>query len=99
MTNAKIYLTMIDMLLDYLELEKETLLKKEGDNELLGYYKLTKEHIEAKLAEELSIMWWRIEFDLKQKAKEERGYPKQAYDNILPLFKLAKQDAIDICLK
>lgn len=99
MTNAKIYLTMIDMLLDYLELEKETLLKKEGDNELLGYYKLTKEQIEAKLAEELSIMWWRIEFDLKQKAKEERGYPKQAYVKILPLFKLAKDDAIDICLK
>lgn len=99
MTNAKIYLTMIDMLLDYLELEKETLLKKEGDNELLGYYKLTKEQIEAKLAEELSLMWWRLEFDLQQKAKDERGFPKQAYDNILPLFKLAKQDAIDICLK
>ena len=99
MTNAKIYLTMIDMLLDYLELEKETLLKKEGNNELLGYYKLTKERIEAKLAEELSLMWWRIEFDLKQKAQEERGYPKQAYVKILPLFKLAKDDAIDICLK
>lgn len=99
MTNAKIYLTMMDMLLDYLELGKETLLKKEGDDEMLGYYKLTKKHIEDKLAEELSIMWWRIEFDLKQKAKEERGYPSQAYVKILPLFKLAKDDAIDICRK
>lgn len=99
MTVAKIYLTMMDMLLDYLEIEKETLLKKECDINLLGYYKLTEEYIKDRLAEELSLMWWRLEFDLKQKAKEERGFPKQAYDNILPLFKLAKQDAIDVCLK
>ena len=96
---AKIYLTMIDMLLDYLETEKETLLKKDYDINLLGYYKLTKECIEDRMAEELSLMWWRLEFDLKQKGKEERGFPKQAYNNILPLFKMAKQDAIDICLK
>ena len=96
---AKIYLTMIDMLLDYLEAEKETLLEKDCDINLLGYYKLTKEYIEDRMAEELSLMWWKLEFDLKQKAKEERGFPKQAYDNILPLFKQAKEDAIDICLK
>lgn len=96
---AKIYLTMLDMLLDYLEIENETLIEKECDSNLLGYYKLKKEHIEDRLVEELSLMWWRLEFDLQQKAKEERGFPKQAYDNILPLFKLAKQDAIDICLK
>lgn len=105
---AKIYLTMMDMLLDYLE--KETLLEKECGSNLLGYYKLTKEYIEDRLSEELSLiedrmseelslMWWKLEFDLKQKAKEERGFPKQAYDNILPLFKQAKEDAIDICLK
>lgn len=99
MTVAKIYLTMMDMLLDYLEIEKETLLEKDGDNELMGYYKLTEEYIKDRMAEELPLMWWRLEFDLQQKAKEERGFPKQAYDNILPLFKLAKQDAIDICLK
>lgn len=96
---AKIYLTMMDMLLDYLEIEKETLLEKECDSNLLGYYKLTKEYIEDRMSEELSLMWWKLEFDLKQKAKEERGFPKQAYDNILPLFKQAKEDAIDICLK
>ena len=96
---ARIYLTMLDMLLDYLEIEKETLIEKECDSNLLGYYKLTKEHIEDIISEELSLLWWKLEFDLKQKAKEERGFPKQAYDNILPLFKLAKQDAIDICLK
>ena len=99
MTVAKIYLTMMDMLLDYLEIEKETLLKKECDINLLGYHKLTEEYIKDRLAEELSLMWWRLEFDLKQKAKEERGLPKQVYDNILPLFKSAKQDAIDVCLK
>ena len=99
MKAAKIYLTMIDMLLGYLEIEKETLLEKEVDNNLLAYYKLTEEHIEDRLAEELSLMWWKLEFDLKQKANKERGFPKQAYDNILPLLKLAKQDAIDICLK
>lgn len=99
MTVAKIYLTMMDMLLDYLEIEKETLLEKDVGNELLGYHKLTEEYIKDRMAEELSLMWWRLEFDLQQKTKEERGFPKQAYDNILPLFKLAKQDAIDICLK
>ncbi len=99
MTVAKIYLTMMDMLLDYLEMEKETLLKKECDINLLNYHKLTEEYIKDRLAHELSLMWWRLEFDLKQKGKEERGFPKQAYDNILPLFKMAKEDAIDICLK
>ena len=99
MTVAKIYLTMVDMLLDYLEIEKETLLEKDCDSNLLGYYKLTKEYIEDRLAQELSLMWWRLKFDLQQKAKEERGFPKQAYDTILPLFRLAKEDAIDICLK
>ena len=96
---AKIYLTMIDMLLDYLETEKETLLEKDCDINLLGYYKLTKEYIEDRMAEELSLMWWRLEFDLKEKAKEERGFPKQAYDDILPLFKRAKEFAINFCLK
>lgn len=96
---ANIYATMVDMLLDSLEFEKEILVGKDCDTNLLGYYKLTKEYIEDRLAQELSLMWWKLEFDLKQKAKEERGFPKQAYDNILPLFKLAKQDAIDICLK
>lgn len=99
MTVAKIYLTMMDMLLDYLEIEKETLLKKECDINLLNYHKLTEEYIKDRLAEELSLMWWRLEFDLGQKGKEERGFPKQAYNNILPLFKLAKQDAIDLLLK
>lgn len=99
MTVAKIYLTMMDMLLDYLEIEKETLLKKECDINLLAYHKLTEEYIKDRLAEGLSLMLWRLEFDLQQKAKEERGFPKQAYDNILPLFKRAKEDAIDICLK
>lgn len=99
MTVAKIYLTMMDMLLDYLEIEKETLLKKECDINLLNYHKITEEYIKDRLAEELSLMWWRLEFDLKQKGKEERGFPKQVYNNILPLFKMAKQDAIDICLK
>lgn len=99
MTVAKIYLTMMDMLLDYLEIEKKTLIEKDNDNNLLGYYKLTEEYIKDRMAEELSLMWWGLEFELQQKAKEERGIPKQAYDNILPLFKLAKQDAIDICLK
>lgn len=98
MNATKIYLTMTDMLLDYLEFEKETLVKKECDINLLSYYKLTEKYIKDRLAEELSLMWWRLEFDLQQKAKEERGFQKQAYDNILPLFKLAKQDAIDICL-
>lgn len=99
MAVAKIYLTMMDMLLDYLEIEKETLIEKDNNNNLLGYYKLTEEYIKDRMAEELSLMWCRLEFDLQQKAKDERGFPKQAYDNILPLFKLAKQDAIDICLK
>lgn len=31
MTVAKIYLTMMDMLLDYLEIEKETLIEKDSD--------------------------------------------------------------------
>ena len=44
-------------------------------------------------------MWWRLEFDLKEKAKEEMGFPKQAYDNILPLFKQAKEDGINFCLR
>ena len=96
---AKIYLTMIDMLLDYLEAEKETLLEKDCDINLLGHYKLTKEYIEDRMAQELSLMWWRLEFDLKEKAKEERGFPKQAYDDILPLFKRAKEFAIKFCLK
>lgn len=97
---AKIYLTMIDMLLDYLEAEKETLLEKDYDINLLGYYKLTKEYIEDRMAEELSLMWWRLEFDLQQKAKVEfeRSFPKQAYDNILPLFKRAKEFTINFCL-
>lgn len=99
MSVVKIYLTMMGMLLDYLEIEKETLIEKDSDNNLLGYYKLTKEYIEDRMSEELSLMWWKLEFDLKQKSKEERGFPKQAYDNILPLFRLAKEDAIDICLK
>lgn len=96
MKAAKIYLTIIDMLLDYLEIEKETLLEKEVDNNLLAYYKLTEEHIEDRLSEELSLMWWKLEFDLQQKAEQERGFPKQAYEYILPLLKLAKEDAIDI---
>ena len=96
---ANIYTSMVDMLLDYLEFEKEILVGKDCDTNLLGYYNLTKEYIEDRLAQELSLMWWKLEFDLKQKAKEERGFPKQAYDKILPLFKLAKEDAIDICLK
>ena len=96
---AKIYLTMLDMLLDYLEIEQQTLVEKDCDINLLGYYKMTREYIEDRLAQELSLMWWKLEFDLKQKAKEERGFPKHAYDTILPLFKQAKEDAIDICLK
>ena len=96
---ANIYTAMVDMLLDYLEIEKEILVGKDCDTNLLGYYKVTKEYIEDRLAQELSLMWWKLEFDLKQKAKEERGFPKQAYDNMLPLFKQAKEDAIDICLK
>lgn len=98
---AKIYLTMIDMLLDYLEAEKETLLEKDCDINLLGYYKLTKEYIEGRLAHELSLMWWKLEFDLQQKAKVEfeRSFPKQAYDTILPLIKQAKEDGINFCLK
>lgn len=99
MKTTRIYLTMMDMLLDYLEIEKETLLKQQCDINLSAYYNLTKEYIEDRMSEELSLMWWKLEFDLKQKAKEERGFPKQAYDNILPLFRLAKEDAIDICLK
>lgn len=99
MNVTKIYLTMIDMLLDYLEAEKETLLEKDCDINLLGYYKLTKEYIEDRLSQELSLMWWKLEFDLKQKAKKERGFPKQAYDDILPLFKRAKEFAINFCLK
>ena len=95
-----IYLTMIELLLEYLETEQETLVERECDSDLTSYYyKITKEHIESRLAEELSLMWWKLKFDLQQKAKEERGFPKQAYDNILPLFKKAKKDAIDICLK
>lgn len=95
----KIYLTMIDMLLDDLEIGKETFLEKECDSDLTSYYyKITKEYIESRLAEELSLMWWKLDFDLRQKAKEERGFPKQAYDNILPLFKQAKKDAINFCL-
>ena len=90
---------MIDMLLDYLETEKEALLKKDYDINLLGYHKLTKEYIEDRLSQELSLMWWKLEFDLKQKAKKERGFPKQAYDNILPLFKRSKEFAINFCLK
>ena len=96
---AKIYTTMVDILLDCLEFEKEVLVGEESDTNLLGYYKLTKEYIEDRFAQELSLMWWKLEFDLKQKAKDERGFPKQAYDNILPLFEQAKKDAIDICLK
>ena len=99
MKAARIYLTMIDMLLDYLEIGKETLLDKESNNPVIAYYNLTKERIEDKLAEELSLMWWKLEFDLKEKTEQERGFPKQAYEYILPLFKLAKDDAIDICLK
>lgn len=99
MTAAKIYLTTMNMLLDYLEIEKETLIEKDCDINLLGYYKLTEEYIKGRMAEELSLIWWKLEFDLQQKAKEERGFPKQAYDNILPLFKRAKEEAIDICLK
>lgn len=71
MTVAKIYLTMMGMLLDYLEIEKETLIEKDSDNNLLSYYNLTEEYIKDRMAEELSLMWWRIEFDLKQKAKED----------------------------
>lgn len=96
---TKIYLSMLDMLLDYLEIEQQTLVEKDCDINLLGYYKMTREYIEDRLAQELSLMWWKLEFDLKQKAKEERGFPKQAYDNILPLFKQAKENAINICLK
>lgn len=96
MKSARIYLSMIDMLLDYLEIEKETLLDKESNNTVIAYYNLTKERIEDKLSEELSLMWWKLEFDLQQKAEQERGFPKQAYEYILPLLKLAKEDAIDI---
>lgn len=96
---TRIYLTMVDMLLDYLEIKKETLVSKDCDTNLLNYYNLTREYIEDRLAEELSLIWWKLEFDMKQKAKEERGFPKQAYETVLPLLKLAKADAIDICLK
>ena len=60
---AKIYLTMLDMLLDYLEIEQETLVEKDCDINLLGYYKMTREYIEDRLAQELSFMWWKLEFD------------------------------------
>lgn len=96
---ARIYSVIIDMLLYYLETEKETLVEKECDTNLLGYYNLTREYIECRLAEELSLMWWKLEFDLKQKAEAERGFPKQAYDRILPLLKLAKEDGLAFCLK
>lgn len=96
---ARIYSVIIDMLLYYLEIEKETLVGKECDINLLGYYNLTREYIEDRLAEELSLMWWKLKFDLKQKAEAERGFPKQAYDTILPLFNLAKEFAINFCLK
>lgn len=99
MKTARLYLTMMDMLLEYLEIEKENILGTDYDINLFGYYKLTKDYIEDRMAEELSLMWWKLEFDLQQKAKKERGFPKQAYNNILPLFKMAKQDAINICLK
>lgn len=96
---AKIYLTMIDMLLDYLEAEKETLLEKDCDINLLGYYKLIREYIEYRLAHELSLLYWGLDLDLKKKAEDERGFSKQAYDTILPLIKLAKEDGINFCLK
>lgn len=99
MKATKICLTTIDMLLDYLEIEQETLFEKGCDINLIGYYGVTREYIMDRLTETLSLMWWKLEFDLQQKAKEERGFPKQAYDIILPLFKQAKQDAIDMWLK
>lgn len=96
---ANIYLTMIELMLEFLETEQETLVERDCDINLLGYYKVTREHIEDRLAEELSLLWWKLEFDMNQKAKEERGFPKQAYETVLPLFKIAKADAIDMCLK
>lgn len=47
---ATIYLTMIELLLEYLETEQETLVERDCDINLLGYYKATREHIEDRLA-------------------------------------------------
>ena len=99
MKAANIYLTMIELLLEYLETEQETLVERYCDINLLGYYEVTREHSEDRLAEELALLWWRLEFDMKQKAKEERGFPKQAYEIVLPIFKIAKADAIDMHLQ
>lgn len=96
---ARIYSTIIDMLLDYLEIEEETLIGQECDINLLGYYKLTREYIEYRLAYELSLLYRRLDLDLKKKAEDERGFSKQAYDTILPLIKQAKEDGINFCLK
>ncbi len=92
MKSAKLCSIMIDMLLDYLELEQEILVKEDCDINLLGYYKMTREYIEGKLAEELSLMLRKLEFDLK-KVKEERGFPKQAYDTISTIIQISKEDA------
>lgn len=96
---ARIYSAIIDMLMDYLEIEEETLIEHHCDTNLLGNYRITREYIEGRLAEELSLLYWRLDFDLKKKAEDSRGFPKQAYDIILPLIKLAKEDGINFCLK
>lgn len=96
---STIYLTMIELLLEYLETEQETLVERDCDINLLGAYKVTREHIEDRMAEGLSLLWWKLEFDMRQKAKDERGFPKQAYEIVLQIFKIAKADAIDMCLK
>lgn len=96
---ARIYSTIIDMLLDYLEIEEETLIGQECDINLLGHYKLIREYIKYRLAHELSLLYWGLDLDLKKKAEDERGFSKQAYDTILPLIKQAKEDGINFCLK
>lgn len=94
---ARIYTTIIDLLLCYLKNEEETLIRKQCDSSLLGYYKITREYIEDRMAEELSLLYWKLDFDLKKKSEDERGFPKQVYDTILPLIKKAKEDGINFC--
>lgn len=96
---ARIYLTIIGVLLDYLEIEEETIIEEDCDTSLLGYYKLTREYIEDKLLGDLSLLWWKLNSELEQKSKQERGFPKQAYDRILPLLKSAKEDGIKLWLQ
>lgn len=96
---ARIYLSIIGILLDYLEAEEETIIEKNYDTNLLAYYKLTRECIEDKLSEDLSLLWWKLDFELEQKSNQERGFPKQAYDMILPMLKLAKEVGIKLWLQ